>query len=535
MRKLAYLLTLTAVLTLYLSYSPGQSRWVKVYHDEIDAVGDKIIESSDHGYLLLGRFGSNYPKYLWLIKTDINGEVLWEKTIGDGENAIVLLDMVEDQSGNIYLAGSTLAYEPQGDPLIIKINPCGEKEWCKIFYTENNNDFASSLTLTPEGDVVVVLNLTNPEPWIDRLCLAKFSSLGELIWKRCYTSADTSQRNEDSNDLIITPDQGFLISGFCYYEDPTYPNHWIPHPYFLKTDSTGIFEWETVVFKETNSDGGIATSSTVNPDSLYFYASISHYLYGDDEDMASPALIKMDLQGEVFEVYNIIDGYKYGKLSYAQFINDSTLAASAAWGNSDDDLWSRAVIIDTLGNLLNSTVLMQDQYTSILEVAYDGKLVYASNTYQNNQFDFYLTKLNLGLEGDTLYTFPYTYDSLCLYQIISDTIVQDDCGLIVGIEEEDKTVGREDCRTVGLELWPNPAREMLNVECSMLNEEQNCSISVFDIFGQPLSLSPIGERVGDRGWKGWTVDVSSLPPGIYLLSVVEDGKRIAGGKFVVAR
>jgi hypothetical protein len=84
-------------------------------------------------------------------------------------------------------------------------------------------------------------------------------------------------------------------------------------------------------------------------------------------------------------------------------------------------------------------------------------------------------------------------------------------------------------------VWPNPCLEMLNVECSMLNSGKGCSLSVFDIFGQPLSLSPIGERVGDRGLKGWTVDVSSLPPGIYFLAVVEDGKRVAGGKFVVAR
>ncbi len=99
------------------------------------------------------------------------------------------------------------------------------------------------------------------------------------------------------------------------------------------------------------------------------------------------------------------------------------------------------MIIDTLGNLLNSTILIQDLYTSILQVTYDGKLLYGSNTYQNNEFDAYLTKLNQNLEDDTLYTRPYTYDSLCPYQIVSDTIVQDDCELIVGIEEEKEKGG----------------------------------------------------------------------------------------------
>ena len=167
-------------------------------------------------------------------------------------------------------------------------------------------------------------------------------------------------------------------------------------------------------------------------------------------------------------VYDVVTGFKDGKLSYAQFLNDSILAASAGWGNTDEDLWSRAVIMDTLGNLLNSTVLMQDLYTSILEVSYDGKLVYASNTYQNNQFDFYLTKLNQNLGQDTLYTRPFTYDSLCPYQIVSDTIVQDDCGLIVGIEEPGgggagEQGGREAGGRGTWKVWPNPASGTLSI------------------------------------------------------------------------
>jgi hypothetical protein len=321
------------MLVLDISYSIGQNRWIKIYHDEIDAFSDKMIESYDHGYLLLGRFGHNYPKYLWLIKTNINGDILWEKVLGDGINTLVYLDLEQNDSGSIYLGGMNFSYDSEGDPIIMKLDSCGEKEWCRIFYTENNKDFASCLTLTPEGDVVVVLNLTNPEPWVERLCLAKLSSQGELIWKNCYTSADTSQRNEDSYDLIVTPDHGFLITGFCYYEDPTFPNLWWLHPYFLKVDSSGNFEWETVLYKETNLHGGIAGNTIVSPNKQYYYSSISHYYH--DTNLAAPALVKLDMEGNVIGVYDVVTGYKEGKLSYAQFLNDSTLAASASWGNAD--------------------------------------------------------------------------------------------------------------------------------------------------------------------------------------------------------
>lgn len=533
MIKIVYLLTLTAVLIMDLTDATSQNRWVKVYHDEVDAPLEYFIESYDHGYLLSGKHGSNYTKYNWLIKTDVNGEILWEKTIGNGINSIVFLDLAQDNFGNTYLGGSTKAYDPEGDPLIMKLNSCGEKEWCKVFYTENNHDFSSCLTLTSDGSVALALNYTNPEPNVERICLTKLNEEGGVLWKQCYTSNDTCQREELSLDLLQTPDEGFLITGWCYYEDPTIPHHFIPHPYLLKVDSIGNFEWETVVFKETNLHGGWASSTVISPDQQYFYSSGSDYYY-DINITTSPALMKVDLNGIVKGVYNVVSGFTYGALNYAQFINDSILAADAGWANIDDEYWSRAVLIDTLGNLMNSTIIIEDEYASFLEIAFDGKLIYGSNTYQNGQFDCFLTKLNQDLEDDTLYTFPFTYDSLCPYQIVSDTIVQDDCGLIVGIEEHG---GLEAWGHGGLEVWPNPCQDMLNVECSMLNSGKGCSLTVFDICGREVLSSPFqGREGGEERWEvEFKIDVSSLPPGIYFLSVVVNENRIAGGKFVVAR
>ena len=535
MKNVLWIIIISIQVFLYGQNVSCQNRWVKSYFGNLDTPVSFVMEAYDHGYLLNGWYGHNYPTYLWLIKTDINGDLLWQRTIGDGFHSDVFLDMAKDQSGNILLAGLASESDPQGDPLIIKINPCGEKEWCRIFYTENNTDFSRCITVTPSGESVVILNLTNPDHHIERICLAKLSTDGVLLWKQCYTSADTSQRGEDTYDLIVTPDLGFLVTGFCYYEDPEVPNKWWLHPYFLKVDSSGNFEWETVLYKETSTNGGIANNTVISPNGQFFYSSISHY--NNTNNFASPALAKLDMQGNVIGVYDVVTGYYEGKLSYAQFLNDSTLAADAAWGNSADDLWSHAVIIDTLGNLLNSTVLMQDFYTSILDVAYDGKLVYASNTYQNNQFDFYLSKLNQNLEDDTLYTRPFTYDSLCPYQIVSDTILQDDCGLIVGIEEEDKTVRRYDDKIKGLTLYPNPASGVLSVECLGLSEFCDCELMIYDVFGREASVNIIQEVSASAGMQewGWTIDVSSVPTGIYLAVVKNEKGLLGSAKFIIAR
>jgi hypothetical protein len=518
-----------------LQYDPVlcQNRWVKSYFSDMDTPVHDIVEAYDKGYLMVGKFGANYSKYNWLIKTDINGDILWQKTIGNEINSIAILDMVMDSSGNIYLGGSTTLFDPSGDPFIMKLNPCGEKEWCRIFYTENNHDFSRCISLTTDESIAIVLNYTNPQPFIDRICLAKLSQKGDLLWKQCYTSTDTSQRNEEPYDILTTPDDGFLITGFCYYEDPEVPNLWWLHPYHLKVDSIGNFEWETVVYKETNMHGGIAGSTVVSHDLKYYYSSISHYY--NDTNLASPALVKLDMQGNVIGVYDVVSGYKEGKLSYAQFLNDSTLAADAAWGNSADDLWSHAVIIDTLGNLLNSTVLVYDIYTSILQITYDSKLAYASNTYQNNQFDCFLTKLNQDLEDDTLYTRPFAYDSLCPYQIVSDTIVQDDCELIVGIEEQDggNAGGHgsgEAGKPGGMEVWPNPASGVLNVKCLGLSAGSNRLLIIYDVYGRKMKEISV-----PAGQDMLQTDVRDFHNGIYFIKLFSDHYQVSAAKFLIAR
>ena len=75
------------------------------------------------------------------------------------------------------------------------------------------------------------------------------------------------------------------------------------------------------------------------------------------------------------------------------------------------------------------------------KTTFDDKILIFIDDYTSGQFDPTLFKLTQDLEQDTFYTTPFVYDSLCPYQIVSDTIVPDDCGVIVGIEEDEETGG----------------------------------------------------------------------------------------------
>ena len=149
---------------LFPIISFGQpSRWFEVIHGNIDAVGNDISLSYDKGFLVTGKFGHNYVHYNWLLKTDINGQFLWEKVLGEDNSYITLGQVCQNSMGYIFLSGATTYYDPYSDPIVIKLNTCGEKEWCRDFYTPGNDDYSSYVLPMDDGGCIVLLNNTGPD------------------------------------------------------------------------------------------------------------------------------------------------------------------------------------------------------------------------------------------------------------------------------------------------------------------------------------------------------------------------------------
>ncbi len=519
--KNVYFIILLILFSFFINEKlSAQSRWSNIYYPDEDAYGANLSLSYDKGYLLVGKHGHNYVNYNWMIKTDINGEVLWEKTLGEETSNIFINNLDYNALGDMYLVGLTGYYADEDyDPLIMKLNACGEKQWCRVFLADGMNS-VTALEVTQEGDVVVVLVsmgdiLTNT----DRICLAKFDVQGTMLWKECYNSNDTALYNSDAYDLTKSPDGGFLITGACGYQDPNPPHYLYWKPYYIKTDSLGNFEWETVAHKEISKTlGGWGWSSEVSPDQQYYYSSISHY-YHPGGDAAT--LLKMDMSGNVIATYDLAEPGEYGKMIEAKFITDSTLVASAVWGSVGAP---KAVIIDTLGNIVDQANLLDNEWMAWTENDQDGKLLFFTNQNDNSgNFDAYLFKLNRQLDSDTLYTQQFTYDSLCPYKIVSDTIVQDDCELIV----DNHYLTIDNKRKNELIIYPNPAAGSFVIRNKRLNT-QFIKIEIFDLFGQTIKTIKTIKSGSDI-----MVNAGNWKKGIYIVKAMYKNGKIDTGKVVL--
>jgi hypothetical protein len=146
-------------------------------------------------------------------------------------------------------------------------------------------------------------------------------------------------------------------------------------------------------------------------------------------------------------------------------------------------------------------------------------------------------KLNADLEYDTLYSYPFVYDSLCPYPIASDTIPLD-CE-VVGLDEPfgNPETGR-------LKVYPNPASDILHIEIpeklktetstpafsitTVYHQWKSATVEVYDLFGRRVfskEVTPADKEL--------SIDVSAWHAGIYVVRLVYLGRTAGSEKVAV--
>jgi hypothetical protein len=77
--------------------------------------------------------------------------------------------------------------------------------------------------------------------------------------------------------------------------------------------------------------------------------------------------------------------------------------------------------------------------------------------------------------------------------------------------------------------YPNPADAYVTVSYTLLHSKVNSTMEVYDGTGRKLESRTLGE-----GYEGQQLlDTRKLSSGVYLYHIVQDGKKVSEGKFIV--
>jgi hypothetical protein len=532
---------LKTVLLLFLlaAFTSGFSQtWVRTFDRGTNTWFHDMVETYDKGYLIAGQVDNELyvpPLYSWLIKTDINGNQLWTKSIASSVYHIAFLGLDQTTDGGFILTGATSKLDTNSfDILFMKLNSCGEKEWCNIISTPGNEDYGKRIFQTENGYIALVKYFIYPTK---RIWLFKLDNYGNIVWQKLINEDSSSLMGAEPWDLVLASGNRYVVSGYAYdCESGVYKLR----PLIIETDSAGNDLW-TLPWGHTCGLLGAIGPSTDENQAGFFYTAISHIRPEGD----APCIVKTSPSGQEVNYMDVIPDAKGGGATAINIIGNDSMLVAAGWVDNDTAFSKTGVVkCDTLGIVTNTRILLKNVYNSLERslITFDNKYLTAGGMgFNPNPFPLkiYLFKLNMNLDYDSVYTVPRTYDSLFPHPVISDTTALDDCGVISDIN--DPVVHPEKCKMV---VFPNPAEGHVSVQLPQYLERQssNGSATVTTFYRQWRSAMLEVYNLNGRQFYKQEIprsqslielDISSWPRGMYWFRLLYNQQVVAGEKVMV--
>jgi len=529
------------VFILFIEIQVNSQVWPKIYYINSPSFPFSVIQTYDQGFLIGGKLynysGINNGGFLY--KTNINGDLLWHKILYKTNEGIGVYDVNQTSDGGLIISGATKQTDSWGDPFIMKLNSCGESEWCRIYNIgQNRADIAFSIEQIPGGYIAYVFygyDLFSTQ----KVHLYRIDQNGDMIWQQVYGQKDTLMIGADGYDVIVTPDYHYLINGFCYYPDPDSAEPKYLKPLIIKVDSSGTADWE-LPWQNVNGElfyGMSYRSILDNQNTIY---SCGRHI----EEQATPAgdrptMIKTDSSGNEISYHDLVPDSWQAVFFNINWFQDSTIVLDGGWiMTPGNDGQIGAFKVDRNGNFIDSVNIQKTLYCfADAIVDKDNKLFLVQPKYEGNQWRTYAWKLNSDLEYDTLYTQPLFYDSLCPHPIASDTIPLN-C-IIVGVDET-----FQNPETGKLKVYPNPASDKIHIVIpeqikssantpvfdltTVYHHWHSALVEIYDLFGRRMYSKEVVQSE-----KEFEVDISAWQQGLYIVRLVYNGQTVASEKVVV--
>ena len=273
----------------------GNLQWKKCYGGSSVELAYNIQATSDNAYVICGYTQSNNGDVLglhgykdfWVIKIDLSGNLIWQKTFGGSVD---------------------------------------EEAYC-IKETTDGGFIVVGYAKSIDGDLTI--NHGNSDFWV-----VKLNSSGDLLWQKTYggTNEDEArsvQQADDGGYVIIgftTSNDGDVVTGFHGSRD-----YWI-----IKVDTNGVLQWQKTI---GGSNYDMASSSEKTNDGGYIICGTSNSYDGDITNSFSSYdffVVKINNSGNIVWHKNY-GGSQYDGASCIKKTSDGNyLIAGSTYSNNDD-------------------------------------------------------------------------------------------------------------------------------------------------------------------------------------------------------
>jgi hypothetical protein len=190
------------------------------------------------GYIITGRTGDDLHYDVWLIKTDVNGDMDWNRIIPDpGGDRTVGHAVSPTVDGGYVITGGYDWTGGDGPLLTIKTDSEGYEQWRSNVGPAGSESGGRWVYQTQDLGYAVVGFLDGD------LCLLKLTPGGAQEWVQTW--GPELSRWDFAEGAATTVDRGFIIAGKIVPEKPDPPlPYYKDELYIVRTDEEGNPGWE---------------------------------------------------------------------------------------------------------------------------------------------------------------------------------------------------------------------------------------------------------------------------------------------------
>lgn len=236
--------------------SIGTIQWTKIFGSPYADNGNFVVQTSDGGYAIAGVTNSTGGEYISLIKTDPSGTLTWSKVYGSatsGSDASAA-SLLQTSDGGFILAGYTSNYGAGSDDFyLLKTDMNGNIVWTKT-YGGGMNDDAYAVAQTYDGGFIIAGTTSSFGNSMGDILLVRTDANGVVLWAKTYDS-NLTDAMESGLSVNETGDHGYIIAGSLTSSSDGV------NAVLIRTDMNGTIQWANVFNNEADGSDMIFTSA----------------------------------------------------------------------------------------------------------------------------------------------------------------------------------------------------------------------------------------------------------------------------------
>lgn len=496
-------------------------------------------------YSIDGEVDNNYGIVdYWVLRLDADGEIVWDKNFG-GSSYDWGHDIFALNDGNFILGGRSRSDDNDatnsfgvGDLWLIKMDIDGNILW-EHSYGGSADDFYVDMHELSNGDLVVLGlvdsdngDVSNNNGDLD-FWLLKLDANGNILWEKNYGGSD----DESVQDLVPTNDGGFLLVGSSESNDfDVETNNGNYDVCVFKVNADGDLEWHKglggsqqeygYAGAQTTDDGFLVVSSSWSSDGDVTNNLGSRDIWATKLSASGELEWEANYGGSSDDAIRAMVQTSQNTIVIAGFSESDDVDVTENLGESDGFI----IEIDEQGNLLwtkNFGGEFDDTFLDIIETAPNSYAVIGVTKHE--QFgpdDYYVVKLGEEIEGCTN---PESCNYNPLATTDDGTCNPSDClgecngeqtGLaIAGTPCDDgnpntiNDIFQEDCTCLGettvsvsslqndkINVYPNPFNNWLSID--LLANSNKVEIAIYNASGKLMAQQSITKpsQINTQAW-----------------------------------